>query len=427
MYKEMRQALYYGLDREYAATQVAKVYAPQHTYFAATYFLDAESGLSVRGTPEGQAVYDKYAGSSHGYVPDAAKDLFKDAVAKAIADGHYQRGTADNYTVIEFKLIYASSDSTAFQAYIQNVMEQYEALLVDDVNYVRVTFDHQDVAFPTNYYDYAMKAVGDLVVGGISGSLLDAPGFLEVFNADDRGGFTLNWGIDTSSPNIKVQYVNLDGVEVKEYWSFDAIVEVLSRKTYVREGREQKGWTNLEDLIRAYQDMNNDQVKTIADGDQTLAEALLGKTFEDLIEEEGYAEVVAKVVTTESNRTLLYVVAKDGKDWVLVKTISLETDIKKFIEAAYTKEAKVTLTLSEDPELLDTDEKLLSNEYIAGLIEDEESDFEWTTLAEIAEAYEIELSELRVYATTYEYDGKTYSDACVVRQIGDYFLFIEWL
>ena len=138
MYKEMRQALYYGLNREHAATEVAKIFVPQHTYFAATYFLDGESGLSVRGTPEGMDTFNRFAGSSHGYVPDAAKDLFKDAVANAIADGYYQKGTADNYTVIEFSLIYASSGSTALQAYVQYMVEEYERILVDDVNYVKL-------------------------------------------------------------------------------------------------------------------------------------------------------------------------------------------------------------------------------------------------------------------------------------------------
>lgn len=421
MYKEMRQALYYGLDREHAATQVAKVFAPQHTYFAATYFLDAESGLSVRGTPQGQDTIDRFAGSSHGYVPDAAKDLFKDAVAKGIADGYYTKGTAENYTVIEFSLIYASSGSTALQAYVQNLVEQYEAILVDDVNYVKVKIEHQDVPFPDNYYEYAMPAKADFVIGGIQGSLLDAPGFLDIFHEDNRGGFTLNWGIDTSTANIKVEYVNLDGVEVKEYWSFTAIVEALSRKTYVKEGREQKDWSNPDDLINAYQDMENDLVESISEGSQDLAEILLGKTFAEIIEEEGYAEVIAKVAKTESGKDILYVVAKEGNDWKLVDKYALITDVKVAIEAAYNSMAGVSGLEVTDLELLDSDEKLVANEYMASKYP------QWTTLQKIAEEFELSLEELRVYGTTYFYDEKEYVDACVVRQIGDYFIVVEWL
>jgi hypothetical protein len=361
-----------------------------------------------------------FAGSSHGYVPDAAVDLFKDAVAMGIADGYYQKGPADNYTVIELNLIYASSGSTALQQYVQSMVNLYEELLVDDVNYVKLSFEHRDVEFPKNYYDYAMPAAADLVIGGIQGSLLDAPGFLDVFCADDRGGFTLNWGIDTSTANIKVEYVNLDGETVKEYWSFDAIVEALSRKTYVKEGREQKDWSNLEDLINAYQDMANDLVETIADGDQELAETLLETTFAELIAKEGYAEVVSKVVTTKTGKTLLYVVAKEGNNWKLVDTFSLEKDVAKVIEAAYSSGAGQTITLTEAPVLLDTDEKLAANEYIA-------EEFEWTTLQEVAEEFEIPLEALRVYATSYSYSGGTGADACVLKQIGDYFIFVEWL
>ena len=421
MYKEMRQALYYGLDRKHAAENVAKVYTPQHTYFAATYFLDGESGLSVRGTPQGQDTIDRFAGSSHGYVPDAAKDLFKDAVAKGIADGHYQAGTPQNYTIIELSLIYASSGSTAHQAYIQNLVEQYEALLVDDVHYVRIKIDHREVEHPKQYYDYAMPAAADLVVGGIQGSLLDAPGFLEIFNADNRGGFTLNWGIDTSTANIKVEYVNLDGVEVKEYWSFDAIVEALSRKTYVKEGREQKDWSNPDDLINAYQDMENDLVESISEGSQDLAEILLGKTFAEIIEEEGYAEVIAKVAKTESGKDILYVVGKEGNNWVLVDKFALITDVTQAVESAFNQMAGVSGLKVTDLELLDSDEKLVANEYIAAKYE------EFTTLEKVAEEFGLDLAELRVYGSTYVYDGTTYVDAVVVRQIGDFFVVVEWL
>ena len=61
-----------------------------------------------------------------------------------------------------------------------------------------------------------------------------------MFSDDNRGGFTLNWGIDTSTANIEVEYVNLAGVQVKELWSFNAIVAALSKKTYVKDGVEQK-------------------------------------------------------------------------------------------------------------------------------------------------------------------------------------------
>ena len=147
----------------------------QHLHISSLYFLDAESGTSVRGFAEGQQIVEDFGGGTNAFVPDAAKDLFRAAVEKGIADGHYQKGTASSYTVIELSLVYASSGNTSFEALIANVIEQYEARLVDDVNFVKVDILEQNVEFPNNY-DYLMPAKVDLGVGGIQGSLLDAPG-----------------------------------------------------------------------------------------------------------------------------------------------------------------------------------------------------------------------------------------------------------
>ena len=64
---------------------------------------------------------------------------------------------------------------------VAEIEKQYEALLVDDENFVNVDIIIQDVAFPGNYYDYMLVANTDLGIGGISGSLLDAPGFLDTY------------------------------------------------------------------------------------------------------------------------------------------------------------------------------------------------------------------------------------------------------
>lgn len=238
-YTPMRQALYYGFDRYYAAVELVKLYLPAHTLFASTYFLDGESGLSVRGSEAGAAVEEDFGGGTFAYVPDAAVDLFKEAVAEAIADGHYQKGTATNYTVIELQLFWASSGNTSAQMMVANIEEQYEALLIDDENFVRLDIVINDVAFPNNYYDYMMVARMDLGIGGISGSLLDAPSFMDVFSSDNRGGFTLNWGIDTTSAVIPVAYHNLEGQMVYEKWGFDALISALVGNVIVEDGMEQ--------------------------------------------------------------------------------------------------------------------------------------------------------------------------------------------
>ncbi|MCK7487236.1 MAG: hypothetical protein MZU97_18290 [Bacillus subtilis] len=66
--------------------------------------------------------------------------------------------------------------------------------------------------FPGIYYNYMMIGEFDISIGGISGSTLDAASFLDVFSSDNRGGFTLNWGIDTSIAEVPVRYTDAGGV-----------------------------------------------------------------------------------------------------------------------------------------------------------------------------------------------------------------------
>jgi ABC-type oligopeptide transport system substrate-binding subunit len=315
-YLPMRQALYYGFDRYYAAVDLVKLYLPAHTLFAPTYFLDAESGLSVRGTEVGAAVEEDFGGGTNGYVPDAAVDLFKEAVAAAIADGHYTAGTASAYTVITLDLYWSSSGNTSAQMMVANLMEQYEELLVDDVNFVRLDIVEHDVAFPNNYYDYMMVAKMDLGIGGIQGSLLDAPSFLDVFSDDNRGGFTLNWGIDTSTPNIPVAYRNLEDEMVYEKWSFNALVEALTGRIYIKDGIEQKAFDTFEGLIGAYLDMGGETVDEITDA-PVVGEYKLSMTLAEAATAKGFDSMITKLVVTESEKTFLFIIGKNGNSYEL--------------------------------------------------------------------------------------------------------------
>jgi hypothetical protein len=167
-YLSMREALYYGIDRYQEAVEVAKTYLPACTLFTPSYFIDAEAGLSIRGTEIGQKIVEDFGGDSYGYQGEEAISLFKDAVAAAISDGYYTAGTANEYLVIELLFTYASSGNATVQAYVENIKEQYEALLVDDEHFVRIDFVLNDVAFPSNYEDYMIIANTDLGLGGIA-------------------------------------------------------------------------------------------------------------------------------------------------------------------------------------------------------------------------------------------------------------------
>ena len=412
-YKEFRQALYYGFDRYTAAIEVVKTYLPAHTLFTSTYFLDGSSGLSVRTGAAGAAVVENFGGDSNGYFPDAALDLFKSAVADAIADGFYTAGTADNYTTIELGLTYASSGNTAAQAMVAELERQYEALLVDDENFVNVDIIVADVAFPGNYYDYMLIANTDLGIGGISGSLLDAPGFLDVFSDDNRSGFTLNWGKDTTSPNIPVSYVNLDGETVYETWGYNALVTALVQKVYVRDGVEQTAWTSAEATVRARLDMAGEELESTVDG-TAIAEIILGDTLENLATEEGFDELVAFIATTVSGKNYLYVISDTFGDFELYTSAPLATTAEAAIKA---HNSGYTLnTISENPLTL---EELNAIGYIAdtyGSFASLDAVFESVDVPEGVQAY--------VYSTQFN----TYAvDAYVVLFVNGYYVGWTWL
>ena len=77
----------------------------------------------------------------------------------------------------------------------------------------------------------------DLAIGGISGPTLNASAYLDVFADDNRGGFTLNQGINTSSAVIPVEY-EVDGETIRELWSFNAIQLAFTGGVIVVDGVE---------------------------------------------------------------------------------------------------------------------------------------------------------------------------------------------
>lgn len=415
-YLAMRQALMYGFNRYYAAVELVKLYLPAATLFASTYFLDGESGISVRGTDAGQAIVTDFSGESYGYYPSAAVTLFKQAVAEAIADGYYTAGTASNYTTITLELYWASSGNTSAQMMVANLKEQYEALLVDDVNFVKIVINVNDVAFPGNYYDYMMIAKMDLGIGGISGSLLDAPSFLDVFCDDNRGGFTLNWGIDTSTPNIPVAYHNLDGNLVFEKWSFNALVEAITGRIYIKDGVEQAAWTNPEDLIDAYLDMNGDVRESSSDGSE-LAGYVLGDTLENIATDEGFDSLEGFIVITESGKNVLFVVSKSGLDYKLYNQSALFTSAEDAIQNDLDQYGYTLNTATKLDEA-----GLVANAYISG------SYPTYTTIAAVAAAQGTPAEYTEVWAINRSNSsGVAGNDAYVLLHIGNYFIAWYWL
>jgi hypothetical protein len=277
-----------------------------------------------------------------------------------------------------------------------------------------------------------MPAKTDLGIGGISGSLLDAPGFLDVFSDDNRGGFTLNWGKDTTSANIPVSYTNLEGEVVYETWGYNALVTALVEKVYVRDGVEQESWTTPEALIAAYLDMSGQELESTADG-SALAEVFEGKTLTEVAEELGADSVVAFTAVAVSGRNYLFVLEETFGEYTLYKQESLITSAEEAI-VAYLEESYADVVVTAT--LLD-DAGVAGNAYLQGLFDETDAegnvtlDVNPTTVAEVLALLEETDPNAELYATTWSltYGGTPYSgeDAFLLLNINGYFVVVSWL
>ena len=226
--QNFKRAMYFAIDRQKLAEQVLKTSTTNMFLFSDLYLVDAELGVPYRSTPQGVSVGEGLSPSTHGYNADAATAYWLLAIEELLAEGAYTAGAnAFNPTIIEldFNIFSGSQGQVLMGDYIKT---QFESLFHDYNNHIKVEITVVPKEFPSIYYDYMMIGEFDLSIGGISGSQLDAASFLDTYSADNRSGFTLNWGIDTSMAEIEVDYVTFDGVRPLDMGSFASIASVLN-------------------------------------------------------------------------------------------------------------------------------------------------------------------------------------------------------
>ncbi|MDY0295087.1 MAG: DUF5011 domain-containing protein [Acholeplasmataceae bacterium] len=238
-YTDFRKALYYIMDRQDLQENWVPSSGIGTTYFSNAYYVDPESGIPYRSSTQAVELFEDFGGETWGYNKGLALSYLRSAVADAIADGFYEKGTPQAYTEITLEVRFMNltqSDATKVRA---DFVEQAFELLVDNTNYVKILVDVVDTPFPAIYYDYMMTGDFDIAIGGISGSALDASSFLDVFSSDNRGGFTINWGFDSSLPEIKVTWdhdFNANTAPITKYFSYDAITTALNGKATIANG-----------------------------------------------------------------------------------------------------------------------------------------------------------------------------------------------
>lgn len=243
---DFKTAMYFAIDRKTLAEDVLKTSQTQMYLFTDAYVVDASTGVPFRNTEIGQTVGSDLSPETNGFNADLAAAYWRSAIDALVADGTYAEGTADNPTIISIDLnIFSGSE--AQQLFGDFIKQSFETTFVSDTHHIQVQVNVTPTQFPSIYYDYMMVGQFDISVGGISGSTLDAASFLDTYCSDNRGGFTLNWGIDTSVAEIEVDYINPEtGLPVREMWSFDAITAALNGSVELVNGAEKPAETPAE-------------------------------------------------------------------------------------------------------------------------------------------------------------------------------------
>ncbi len=232
-YEDFRSALYFGINRQELAVDVQRTAEPAQFYFTPAYLVDPAGGVPFRDTEYGATVLEGLSPSTQGYNPDAAKAFFDSAVEDAVAAGEYAPGD-----VIELQLV-IQANSQGSELGAEYIEAELEELFVNDANDISIDIVIQAEPFPNNYFNFIIPGETDMGFGGISGSTLDAAGFLDTFNSLNTSGFTLNWGDDfnTEQANIEIEYVNPStGETLREIFSFDAIQRLLTSEVELEDG-----------------------------------------------------------------------------------------------------------------------------------------------------------------------------------------------
>lgn len=235
-YESMRQALYWGIDRDLLVEAIDTPAVPRTELFDHYYLTDGRTLTQLGGTQEGIFLLAQYSEGAEGHLAADVQSLFHEAVGQGIADGFYAAGTPAQDTVIHLSLLAYETSTSVWATAAQVLKAQLEPLLVDEENHVRVEFD-LEVIFYTEYYtDRLFPAAFDLGLSVINPcTLCDSNPFLN-YSEGNPNGVMVNFGIDTTSALIPVSYRNAQGKWVYETWSYDALAAALYGSVKVEDG-----------------------------------------------------------------------------------------------------------------------------------------------------------------------------------------------
>ena len=282
--------LSYSVNRVEFCDSVGRVASSD--YFADTYLIDPENGISYNKTDAHKAaVADSLAGTDgYGYSLELARKSFKAAAEEMIDNGDYNIG---DKIVIESEW-QEESDETAYGSVIKNYLETAFNSAETGLT-LEVKLGHG--ATWDAVYDRMMEGCFDIGFGSISGDINDPLNFFEVLKSDNSSHYTLNWGIDTNEADGSIVYDD-------KVWSFDALWAAADHGCIVEDGCA----VSLAKIIKA-------EVERKATGELILYLWVDEKHFDD----DNWAQVVGVCLfacsdNTYGDYTEYYVTVADGEE-----------------------------------------------------------------------------------------------------------------
>lgn len=210
--KNFLNGLYFAVNRQDYADKTGR--NASHGVLSNFYMIDPENAISYRASDGGKAVLADRLPETFGFDQELAIQYFQAAIAELEAAGKYVPGTPANKTVIQLEMkMLAMSQLATDAVYLKNYIETTFNLA--NPNY-QLVLNATSSADANDIYDAMEFGEFDLAFGSISGSALDPLSFMEVFTSDNRTGFTLSHGADTSVPTQEIRY---DGLA----WSYNAL------------------------------------------------------------------------------------------------------------------------------------------------------------------------------------------------------------
>lgn len=209
--------LYYSINRSEFAD--SKNMTPSQNYLSKAYYFSDDDGgqhYYYESKVHEEALKDRYP-DTYGYNLDASRIMFKLAIQEEVAAGHYAYGTESNPTVITISAKWMS------QSTLTSWGQPITKYMMDAFNSVdpRIQLNIENSVAGSDsdaMYDALEYGQFDLGMGAITGMQAWPLDFFQVLCSDNRSGFCLNWGPDTSINDGKIYY---DG----KMWSFNALWE----------------------------------------------------------------------------------------------------------------------------------------------------------------------------------------------------------